>query len=333
MRQNPTTIATWAHAIVRALESYGIDGNALCDALGINAQRLMDPHYRIPVVTMTKLWQQAVAQSGDSAFGLQVAEQVSPTTFHALGFAALASRDFQEVAHQIMTNSDVISEVAKVSLQIKGQDGWFRIDLHSDSPEVSHEAIDAFMASVIAMGRKFVGITLPLTQIYMQRPEPVDRLAFETFFGVPIEFSAQTNALVFPLSSIRSLMPGYNPALIQANEQVLRDYKTSQANTLASQVVTAIEQILPDEPLQASVAEKLHMSVRKMQRHLETENTGYQTLLDEFRKSRALALLSEGRLSLKVVAHELGFANQSAFTRAFKRWTGETPNQVLKRKG
>lgn len=333
MKQNPTTIATWAHAIVRALENYNIDGNELCDPLGINTQRLMDPHYRIPVVTMTQLWRQAVTMSGDSAFGLQVAEQVSPTTFHALGFAALASRDFQEVAQQIMANTDVISEVAQVGLQVKGQEVWFSIALHADSPEVTHEAIDAFMASIIAMGRKFIGVALPLTQVFMQRPEPEDAAAFDEFFGVPIQFSAVMNALVCPITSLRRLMPGYNPALIQANEQVLRDYKASQANTLASRVVTAIEKILPEEPLQARVAEQLHISVRKMQRHLESEDTGFQTLLDEYRKSRALAMLSEGKLSLKVVAHELGFANQSAFTRAFKRWTGETPNQVLKRKG
>ena len=121
MNQNATTIGTWAHAIARALDSYGLDGLSICQQFNIDTQRLTDPNYRIPVATMTPLWREAVNASRDSAFGLRVADNVSPTTFHALGFAALASRDFQDVAKIIMSNTDVISEVAQIGMEVKGQ--------------------------------------------------------------------------------------------------------------------------------------------------------------------------------------------------------------------
>ena len=70
------------------------------------------------------------------------------------------------------------------------------------------------------------------------------------------------------------------------------------------------------------------MSVRKLQRQLEKEGTGYQQILDDYRRQEALALLKQGRVSVKEIAWQLGFANQSAFTRAFKRWTGKTPREI-----
>lgn len=60
---------------------------------------------------------------------------------------------------------------------------------------------------------------------------------------------------------------------------------------------------------------------------LEKENSSYQQILDQYRERKARALLKENRVSVKEIAWQLGFANQSAFTRAFKRWTGQTPRQ------
>lgn len=332
MNKNATTIATWAHAITRTLESFAIDGMALCRDFGIDTQRLMDPNYRIPVSVMTPLWRECVSLTGDSAFGLKVAEHVSPTTFHALGFAAMASRDFKEVATRIMGNSDLISEVAQINLEMKPQEIWFCIRIKQNSPDVSDEAIDAFMGAFVEMGRKYVGVDMPLTTVYMQRKAPDDEQAFQQFFEVPLHFSADVNALVCPISVLNNVMPSYNPALLEANEKVLRDYKANQSQNLSNQIIETIEDILPDEPLQAKVAERLNMSVRKMQRLLSAEEKSYQALLDELRREKALRLIAQGRVSLKVIAHQLGFANQSAFTRAFRRWTGQTPNQVLKNK-
>lgn len=323
-----TTIGTWAHAIIRALDTYNLDGPALCREMGVDVQRTRDPNYRIPVAVMTPLWRKAVQLCGDPAFGLRVAEQVSPTTFHALGFASLASRNFQEVAQLIMNNVSVISEVAKVSLEMKGDQIWFGLDVLEDGPEVSDEAIDAFIGALIFVGRRFVGVDLPLLEIRLRRPDPGCAGVFERFFGVPIHFSSERNVLIGPLSAAFQLMPGYNPALVEANEKLLKEYQAARTQTLTAQVEQQIKALLPDEPVQALVAQRLNMSVRKLQRQLEKEDTGYQQILDDYRRQQALALLKQGRVSVKEIAWKLGFANQSAFTRAFKRWTGKTPREI-----
>jgi AraC-like DNA-binding protein len=62
-----------------------------------------------------------------------------------------------------------------------------------------------------------------------------------------------------------------------------------------------------------------------LQRRLSELGHSYQSLVDEARREVALRLVAEGRHSLIEIAFLTGFAEQSSFTRAFKRWSGKTP--------
>ena len=77
-----TTMATWAGAISRALRNVGVDDQRLFADAGIDHALVNNPAQRIPVADMTRLWNLAVAESGDPAFGLSVAQHVNLTTFH-----------------------------------------------------------------------------------------------------------------------------------------------------------------------------------------------------------------------------------------------------------
>ena len=85
-----TTLSTWASMIWKALKERDVDPEPIFQQAGISTTQLNDPLLRIPVSLMTKLWLLAVTATGDSAFGLAVAQQVNPSSFHALGFSALA---------------------------------------------------------------------------------------------------------------------------------------------------------------------------------------------------------------------------------------------------
>jgi AraC-like DNA-binding protein len=76
-------------------------------------------------------------------------------------------------------------------------------------------------------------------------------------------------------------------------------------------------------------ARALHQSASTLQRRLRREGTTYQRLLDATRRELALEYLKHGGHSLADITFLLGFADQSNFTRAFRRWTGKTPRQFL----
>jgi AraC-like DNA-binding protein len=75
------------------------------------------------------------------------------------------------------------------------------------------------------------------------------------------------------------------------------------------------------------MARQLNMSRRTLQRKLAESNTTYQKLVDDTRRDLALRFLEDPRKSITDVTFLLGFSSQSAFTRAFRRWTGMSPTQ------
>ncbi|MDM0117046.1 AraC family transcriptional regulator [Variovorax sp. J22R133] len=99
---------------------------------------------------------------------------------------------------------------------------------------------------------------------------------------------------------------------------------------LAGQSATArvralLQRTCPEWPRLETAAERLHMSVSALQRHLAAEGTSFQALKDQLRRDMAVVRLSTGQATLADLAAELGFTDSTAFQRAFKAWTGSTP--------
>jgi len=329
-----STIATWAAAIERALNSYACE-KATVDALfadhAIDQSRLMDANYRIPVVVMTKLWRSSVILTDDDAFGLRVAESVSPTTFHALGYAAMASKNFTEAVQRVIRNARLVSDIANLKLDMRQDKVCLYFNVRDNSPDVSYEAIDAFMASLIHITRHYMHTRIPLLAVEMVRPEPKDRKRFDDFFEIPVTFNSEANCFSIHSSVIPALVPTYNAMLLEANEKVMEEYLRKNHLSSTSDIVRShIEAVLPEEPVLERVAERMHMSERKLQRLLTSESSSYQKVLDAYRQEKAEQWLNNADKSIKQISDLLGFGNQSAFTRAFKRWTGKTPKQMLR---
>lgn len=78
-------------------------------------------------------------------------------------------------------------------------------------------------------------------------------------------------------------------------------------------------------PSLAGVARGLSVSVRTLQRRLEQEETTFECAVDDVRRERALKLLGSSEVAIAEVSWLLGYSEQSAFTRAFRRWTGVPP--------
>jgi AraC-like DNA-binding protein len=92
-------------------------------------------------------------------------------------------------------------------------------------------------------------------------------------------------------------------------------------------------QLLDGEPVVSTIASKLHMSPRTLQRRLNDEGTSFAKVLAGLRRDLALRYLLEPRRTINEVAFLLGFVEVSAFHRAFKRWTGKTPAEYQRSVG
>jgi AraC-like DNA-binding protein len=142
-----------------------------------------------------------------------------------------------------------------------------------------------------------------------------------------VEFAAEFDGLEYSCAELDAPLAAANAELARANDAVVIRYLSRlDRATLACRVQQAILDALPNgAPSKGMIARQLAMSPRNLQRRLAEEGQTFQALLDEARMTLARSYIEEGRLSVTEIAFVLGFADTSAFSRAFKRWTGKSP--------
>lgn len=325
----PTSLASWTRALRKQLDALGLDSDALCQQAGLDPQLMDDPNARYPLSATTRLWELAVQASGDPAIGLRVSRFVSPTTFHALGYALVASSNLREVFERIVRYHPVVSDALELHLS-RGEDRYrFTLKIPGSNPPPAPEAIDAFAAIYVRTCRNRLGREYAPLAVYLRRPEPADPQPWHKVFRSPVHFAASEDRLEFALEDFDSHLDDANPELAEHNETVLkRTLAQLKPLTWERKVRNAIEEQLPEgEPSAELIAQALHLSLRSLQRHLADEGCRFDTLLNESRENLALLHLRDPQCSLSEISYLLGFADASSFSRAFKRWTGITPGQ------
>jgi AraC-like DNA-binding protein len=150
---------------------------------------------------------------------------------------------------------------------------------------------------------------------------------YEQIFGCPVSYGADADRIHFNRVDTEQALPGSVPEVLDASDDIADRYlEALDAASVASQVRRQLIQMLPSGRVdQESVAKKLYRSRATLQRQLGAEGTNFRNILDSTRRNLAERYLREGELSQVEVAYLTGFADQSNFAKAFKRWSGLTP--------
>lgn len=145
-----------------------------------------------------------------------------------------------------------------------------------------------------------------------------------------VRFDQLENTVVYFTSALAAGMLSADPALLEVFEEDARrrlEQLKSHA-TVSGRVQSIVGARLKGEvPSLVVIASELAMSERSVQRSHTEESTSYREIVDEVRKDLAMSHLSRGGATAADVAFLLGFSEPSAFTRAFRRWTGSSPSQ------
>lgn len=325
----PSILASWTRALRKQLDALGLDSQALSLAAGLDPNLMDDPNARYPVTTTTRLWQMAVQASGDPALGLRVSRFVSPTTFHALGYALVASGSLREVFERIVRYHPVVSDALNLSFVRAGDRYEFRFVVPEGCPVPANEAMDAFAAIYVRTCRNRLGRDYAPLAVHLVRPQPADPKPWHDMFRAPLFFNAPDNLLEFACADFDSHLDDAGPKLAEHDETVHNGtLEPLSTLTWERKVRDAIENQLPEgEPSAERIAHTLRLSLRSLQRHLADEGCSYDLLLNQCRQNLALLHMCEAGCSLSEIAYLLGFADTLSFSRAFKRWTGMTPYQ------
>ena len=186
----------------------------------------------------------------------------------------------------------------------------------------------------MASGRRVTSVNWSPKEIRFEHQQPNETSEHERIFQCPIFFGATANEVVFDSEYLNLPIVMADARLCalldrHATELLMR---YPREDSLVERVRTLMKDELNggDASLEM-VAERLGMSARTLQRKLHGLGVSHQELLDEMRKDLAMRYLREPEMAVCEVAYLLGFSESSAFHRAFKRWTGTTPNEFRRR--
>lgn len=320
-----STIASWARFVTVGLQAQGVDIDNLLHEAGLAHSQLENPNQRIDVSQMTQLWQAAARLTGDPCFTLRLADHAQADMFSGFGLAIVFSDTIGEAMQKICRYSTVASSAANLEA-VPGENDTLEIIYRLYTP-VAGEAIEAFMACGGRILKQISQDKFKPAQIHFCHDKSAYRDRFEEFFEAPVFFNAPVFKVVLDKETLD--LPCYqsNPDLARSIETWMADYlATIESPPLAAKVrQLLLENILDGVLDQAAVADQLAMSTRALQRGLQQEGLSFRELLDNTRHDLAEKFLRQPGLSLTEICYLLGFSDQSNFTKAFKRWTGETP--------
>ncbi|WP_263145584.1 AraC family transcriptional regulator [Pseudomonas sp. RIT-PI-AD] len=328
-----TTSSSWASGIVQALEMGGVDCRRLFRELGLDYAALADADARFPQDAMTRLWERAVALSGDPAIGLNMAKGVRPAAFHVVGYALMSSRTLKEGFARLVRYQRIIAEGADLHFRASGDAYVLSLAIHGDRLPPARQSAEASLAYALTFCRWLTGRPITPREVRLQGPAPANPEPYRQVFQAPLVFNADHYGLIFERADMESPLPTANEALAQLHDRFAGEYlarfSESRVTHQARQVLC---RLLPQgEPKRESVAAALHLSQRTLQRRLQEEGSSFQELLDVTRRDLAEQYLAQPKLTLLEIAYLLGFADPSNFFRAFRRWFGITPGEYRAR--
>jgi AraC-like DNA-binding protein len=313
-----------------------VDADAILADVGLNLDPGSDPMARAPAHLGLAFWQRVMATSQDELLGMEVALSFMPMSFNALGYALMASANLGDMYLRLARFAHIVTDAADIRFE-RGP-GASTLTLMGDSALLGSvddatrwSIFDYALLTIVRGSRMLYGREFMPLEIRMQRARPREHARLERVLRcVPI-YGCADNAIVADNAQLDRALGFANLAVAQASEDTLERYRAQWAAQdpraqLPMQIATLLKSLLPSgEPRQEDVAERLAISLRSLQRRLMEAGTSYRDVLNQTRHQLALHHLSQPELSVGEIAFLLGFSEVSAFTRAFRRWTGLSP--------
>lgn len=313
-----------------ATRERGIADEALLQGSGIDAARLQDTSYVIDAVQCRTVIANLLRLTGDPGIGFEIGARVEPADFGMFGYALMSCRTMRQTFGLWgKYSSSLVGMMSALDVN-EGADG-FTVSIVQPS---ATDPLRMFCAEEILIMMHTVGGALAgsrpiVKQVEFSYPAPAHESRYHEWFQCPVIFNAPTITATVDNEwldrSLRGNDDEFNRLCLQQCGELLEQIES--AGPLVSRLRAMFLKNPRGLPRLDEAAMLMGFSSRTLRRHLHDEGTSYQKLVDDFRADLAREYLRAGRMMPKEVAYLLGFQDQSAFRRAFKLWTGQTPGE------
>lgn len=315
---------------VELVEELDGDPDALLARAHLSREAIADHDTFVNYRSVVAVLESAAQSTGAGDFGRRLGARQGLEILGPLGVAARTAPTVGAALAAIEKYMAVYSPALSVGVQPGPGEATATLEwrLVATHPPAHRQAAELGLGASFQVLRLLAGDDFLPLMVQIRHEPLVDRVDYVAYFGSPVEFSAARYAIVFPEGMLRR--PLNSDSAVHA---VVQDYLNTivipASSTTVDEVVRLIRRTLPTGALDLDlVAEQLAQHRRTLQRQLTAQGTSFAELVDDVRREEAERYLRDTDMPLGQLAGLLALSEQSALTRACRRWFGATPSQV-----
>lgn len=316
-------------ALLDFTASLGADRAALLARTGVAEADFADQDARIPLAAYKILYRAGQEMTGEPALALKFPEATRFEQISIVGLICQAADTMGGALKQLNRFSRLVIEVDGVSdgprFQLTPREDGLWIEDHcavEDFPELIEAGLARFTCEVARHYPDFVFVLAA----HLKRPRPAHAAAYEPILRAPVTFGATWNALKIEPAWLNLEIHRPNPyafGMFNSHADALLKSLEESKTTRGRVEALLIPLLHTGELAMDDIAKALGLSRQTLYRRLKAEGVSFDQVLDALRRRMAETYLE--KLSVNETAYLVGFSETSAFSRAFKRWTGASP--------
>ncbi|TAJ87634.1 AraC family transcriptional regulator [Reyranella sp.] len=310
-----------------ALGAFGLALGPLLDEIGLQPTTFDDAGNGVRLDKAVRLLALAMERTNCPHFGLLCGQSVRIEDLGIVGRVARNAGDVGSGLRGLILNLHLNGHAFIPVLTTTSDLAELVLRLVVDADGDTDPSIDLGMAIACMAVRTLCGPGWAPVEILLARRAPVSREPYSKFFGAPVQFGREHNAIVFPAAWLKQRVHGANPTkrrLLERELAVVAQRHRLPAATMARRALVSC--LARGEVSVQAVAASVGLHPRTLNRRLAGESTSVFELLKEERYRIACDLLANTPLPISEVAATLLYSSIGNFTRAFHAWSGESPS-------
>ncbi|HQT64150.1 MAG: hypothetical protein B7Z75_09290 [Acidocella sp. 20-57-95] len=327
MSIQPRVSAVAASGVLGMIGQHGGDADRILGAARLAEHEIGNPDALLDLRRYCDLFEQAAAQTGVDDFGLRFGRNYRLEDMGPLGALVLNSPCLGAALSNLCKNFAAVQEHSDLILRADGD--LLRLEYQIRDGRIANRRHDAELSIGIFNNifRRAAGPNWAPEEIHFEHLRAAETLAHQSLLNAPVYFAQPTNAIIFRRESLCLPMPGADASKLPAlTAQVQSRAVQARPDDFIGLVVSEIRRGLTENDASIGrVAARLGLSQPKLYRQLAALGVDFSNLTQIIRQELALSYTAQPHIPLTDIAALLGYSELSAFSRAFKRWTGLSP--------
>lgn len=305
-----------------------VDRHEILGSVGLDPDGPWDPKHMLDEAAFYAMLELMAQRMDVTPLPLTVGAAMRPDEYGALGLAWKAAPDLRGSFSRVERYWRIWTSNSRYEMQPAETGTWFIEHREGTRRLGMRISIEADLASGVSLSRQVTSDRFAPIEVHFKHKPPKSTQHHRDYFRCPVHFGSDRDAMLLSDAALAEPTQlgdqGITQFLMSHLDRELTEIKDE--STLETQTKDAIARSLSEGlPKMADIARGLGLSARSFHRRLAEHGVSFQVLTENTRRDLAMGLLREEAYSLSEIAFLTGFSEQSAFTRAFKRWAGRTP--------